>query len=320
MNRISNYKRPLFTGFLIGISVIVVLLIIADLPNVLTVLSGIDKTILPLIFILAPLNYLLRYFKWNYYLKIAGIYPESKINRYIFLSGLSMTITPGKLGELLKCYLLKEHLNTPVSQTSSIVMAERVTDALAMVVLASFGFLAYPYGRYVVPATAGILLTTIVLFRTDSLFTFLSRKLVRSIFLNKGMSFINEFQQSAKLLFSVRSLLYAIGIGVVSWGFEGFVVFLTVKALGGKISILGSFFVVSFSSLLGGLSFLPGGLGVAEGSIMAILVLTGMGKEMAAATTVITRFSTLWLGVAVGVIGLILLQKEFNKTKTVESN
>ena len=311
MNSLVKYRRPLFTGLIFGIGVIALVLIIADFQAVTSVLANIDLKLLPVILILAPCNYLFRYIKWNYYLKISGIQPEPRINRYIFMSGLSMTITPGKVGELLKCYLLKEHMGAPMSKTSSIVMAERVTDAISMVILASLGFLAYPYGKVIVPITAGILSTAILLFHSDKLFNGTVGRLTKVKWFEKSASFFMDFQRSAKRLFSTRSLLVAVGIGVISWGFEGFVVFFAIQALGGEFSILGSFFVVSFSSLLGALSFFPGGLGVAEGSIMAILLLTGITKEMAAATTVITRFSTLWLGVGVGIAGLVLTQRAF---------
>jgi len=108
MNYLGKYKKPILTGFLIGISVVVALLIVADFEEVMRVFGEIDKPILPLIFVLASLNYFFRYLKWNYYLKIGGIFPEPKMNRYIFMSGLSMTTTPGKIGELLKCYLLSK--------------------------------------------------------------------------------------------------------------------------------------------------------------------------------------------------------------------
>ena len=140
-----------------------------------------------------------------------------------------------------------------------------------------------------------------------------SGRLGRSNFLRRGLLFLAGFQHSAKILLSPASLLFAVGIGVISWGFEGFVVFLAVKALGGEISVLASFFVVSFSSLLGALFFLPGGLGVAEGSIMAILLRAGISSEIAAAATIITRFSTLWLGVLIGIAGLALVQRELTK-------
>jgi uncharacterized protein (TIRG00374 family) len=314
MNEImSKYKKPLFSGLLMGLAVVALVLMLGDLKGVIRVFAGFNLRYLPLILMLAPLNYIFRYLKWNYYLKLAGLSPEAKMNRLIFISGLSMTVTPGKVGELLKCYLLKEHMEAPLSATSSIVMAERLSDAVAMVILASFGTLAYTYGGYILLATSGILATAILFFQCDYLFRYFERLLGKRGFLQGCASFLLEFQQNAKRLFTLSSLFFAVGIGVISWGFEGLVIFLAVRAFGGEISVLGSVFVVSFSSLLGALSFLPGGLGVAEGSIMALLVLTGLGREMAAATTLVTRFSTLWLGVGIGIVGLYLTQKELFK-------
>lgn len=316
MDYLRRYKKPLLTGLLLGMAVLAALTFFADYRDVLQAFARMDLRYLPLILLLAPLNYLLRFWKWNFYLRRSGLHPERRINRYIFMSGLSMTITPGKVGELLKCYLLKEHMDAPVSRTSSIVMAERLTDGLAMVVLAALGSLAFPYGRIVVPVSAAILLLLVLFFYLEKPLQLLAGRgagLSSNRHWLRGMSFLGRFQQSARLLLEPGSLLYAVGISVISWGFEGFVVYFAVKGLGGEISLLGAIFVVSFASLLGALSFLPGGLGVAEGSIMAILLLAGLGSEIAAATTIITRLSTLWLGVLVGLAGLALLRREFSR-------
>lgn len=309
MGFIEKFKRPLFTGFLIGLTITFGLLVFADIRDVSNIFRTIELKYLPLILVLAPLNYIFRFIKWNYFLKISNIRPDPLVNRYIFMSGLSMTITPGKIGELLKCYLLKEHINAPVSQTSSIVMMERVTDGLAMVILGLIGMLAFPYGRPVVFVSAILLILLIAVFQFESVINFLLAKSEKVSFMKRFTQFTRNFYQSARLMLSARSLVFAVGIGVISWGFEGLIVFLAVKALGGEISIFGSFFVIAISSLAGALSFLPGGLGVAEGSIMAILVLGGINTQIAAATTLLTRFSTLWLGVAIGIIGLLNVQK-----------
>ncbi len=309
----STYKKPIARGLLAGFAVIVLLLMFSDIKGVLAVFSSLNWVYLPAILALAPLNYILRYIKWSYYLKLAGLSPEPRLNRLIFASGLSMTVTPAKVGELLKCYLLKEHMGAPVSTTSSIVMSERITDGLAMVILAAIGSLAFPYGRFVLLFAAAAVAVVIACFRTDALFQYLLGRSGRIGLIKKSASFLLEFQQNTKKLFSLPALAAAAAIGVVSWGFEGLVIYLAVQAFGGQISILASIFVVSFSAVAGALSLLPGGLLVAEGSIMALLFLIGLPKEMAAATTIVTRFSTLWLGVAVGLAALYLTQKELLK-------
>jgi uncharacterized protein (TIRG00374 family) len=47
-------------------------------------------------------------------------------------------------------------------------------------------------------------------------------------------------------------------------------------------------------------SMLPGGLGVAEGSLTGLLVALGTALPEAAAATLLIRAATLWLAVALG--------------------
>src|SRR4051812_9161616 len=51
---------------------------------------------------LALVNYGLRFLKWQYYLGRLGIAVPPGRSLGIFLSGFSLTVTPGKIGEVLK--------------------------------------------------------------------------------------------------------------------------------------------------------------------------------------------------------------------------
>jgi uncharacterized protein (TIRG00374 family) len=62
-------------------------------------------------------------------------------------------------------------------------------------------------------------------------------------------------------------------------------------------------FVLAFSTVIGAVSALPGGLGAAEASIAGMLVfLIGTPKDTAAAATLLIRFATLWFAVLLGLI------------------
>ena len=54
-----------------------------------------------------------------------------------------MTVTPGKVGEWLKSYLLKEVHGTPVTRSAPILLAERLTDSLALLIICGFGVVAF---------------------------------------------------------------------------------------------------------------------------------------------------------------------------------
>jgi uncharacterized membrane protein YbhN (UPF0104 family) len=56
---------------------------------------------------------------------------------------------------------------------------------------------------------------------------------------------------------------------------------------------------------------LPGGLGVAEGSMWGILVYLGIDKTLAIGATLMIRFGTLWFGVILGLVMLRVNWKYF---------
>jgi uncharacterized protein (TIRG00374 family) len=61
--------------------------------------------------------------------------------------------------------------------------------------------------------------------------------------------------------------------------------------------------VLAVSTLVGSASTLPGGLGAAEASITALLLLTVTSDHaVAAAATLLIRLATLWFGVTLGLI------------------
>ncbi|MFZ6019822.1 MAG: lysylphosphatidylglycerol synthase domain-containing protein, partial [Chloroflexota bacterium] len=88
-------------------------------------------------------------------------------------------------------------------------------------------------------------------------------------------------------------------------------------------------FILAFSTVVGAVSALPGGLGASEASIAGMLVLVGgAAPAIASAATVIIRLATLWFGVSLGLITwafstrLLNLQEEplqpLNRTLEVE--
>src|SRR2546425_9799852 len=101
---------------------------------------------LPLILGLTLFNYFWRFIKWQYYLRRLEVKISWRKSRLIFISGLSMAITPGKVGELLKSYLLKRSTGAAISRTSPIIVAERLTDGIAMICLAATGLVLYRFG------------------------------------------------------------------------------------------------------------------------------------------------------------------------------
>ena len=50
-----------------------------------------------------------------------------------------MSVTPGKAGELVKCYLLNSRTGIPVGQSAPAVVMERLVDVISVVILGLTG-------------------------------------------------------------------------------------------------------------------------------------------------------------------------------------
>lgn len=80
--------------------------------------------------------------------------------------------------------------------------------------------------------------------------------------------------------------------------------------LGCDMSFQTALFIFFFSMLTGAVSFLPGGLGGTESTMVGLLMLNNIVLPQAVAATVLIRLVTLWFAVALGVIALSMQQRQ----------
>jgi uncharacterized membrane protein YbhN (UPF0104 family) len=105
----------------------------ADFGQLGDELASFRWELFPLALAFTALNYLLRFWRWQRYLDRVDVHVPWGGSLAIFAAGLTMTITPAKLGELLKCALLHRSYGVPVRRSAPVVLAERVTDASGVV-------------------------------------------------------------------------------------------------------------------------------------------------------------------------------------------
>lgn len=295
----------------LGLLVALALGFLSDIQSVGQAFRSFRWAELPLILLLTLLNYALRWAKWDYYLRRLGQghgvgYGDSAL---LFMSGLVMSVTPAKVGEVLKSYLLRRLNGTPISASAPIVLAERLTDGLAMLLLMALGLTLYPPAR---PGFAALLVLTlagVLIVQQRALF----ERLVGwagglPLGAKVAPRLLNVYGSTRQLL-EWRILLVATALSVVSWGFECLAFYAVLRGLGvegGLLLLQKATFVFAASTLLGIVSLLPGGLGASELSSTGMLVLLiPMSASDATVATLIIRFCTLWFGVALGIAALL---------------
>ena len=122
-----------------------ILTLYADYELVVEAFEKFNWIYLPILLLLTYLNFITRFIKWHYYLKVIKVKIAAKISYSIFMSGLVMSITPGKMGELVKSYMVKRITGDSISKTAPIVIVERITDFISLILLAIIGAYVFDY-------------------------------------------------------------------------------------------------------------------------------------------------------------------------------
>ncbi|HWE61640.1 MAG TPA: lysylphosphatidylglycerol synthase transmembrane domain-containing protein [Chloroflexota bacterium] len=308
-------RHRFLLSLLFGLIVLSLLALAGDAPKVLDVLRGFPAALLPAVLLLTLWNYALRFAKWHLYLHRLHIGAAFMDSLGIFLCGLSMAVTPGKAGELLKSVLLRRRVGTPLAVSAPVVMAERLTDGLAMMGLAATGLLLYHTALGPMAALLLLFLTVIAGTQLPVVRSRLVPWLAMQPRLERRAEAIGRIYNSARILLSPGLLGGAVAIGLCSWSGECLAFYLVLAGLGfhaGGTLLIQAAFVLAVSTLIGSATLLPGGLGTAESSSTVLLIaIVHAGRAEAVAATLLIRLCTLWFGVGVGVVSLLLFRRRF---------
>jgi uncharacterized membrane protein YbhN (UPF0104 family) len=315
----SRFVQRALIGVVLGVLLYVAAVLYVDLGRVRAALEGYAWSMVAAALGLSSVNYLLRFLKWELclgWLGVRGSGPEDApgLTRgrslIIYVAGLSMSVTPGKIGEVLRSYLLRLTDGVPFSRTAPVVVADRLTDLVALVILSLVGVLQFQQYLPVVVVTLVIVAAGVIVLGTPRLCLAAIAAVAKLPGLGKLAVRAGALVDSSAALLRLRRLTVLSAISVVGWGLECIGYWCIVHGLvGAQASLQLCTFLWSTTTLIGALSFLPGGLGATEGSLAVLVgqLAIGVSPPAALATTLLIRACTLWYGEVVGGVALAAL-------------
>ena len=324
MKKVKKFEREIILAFVLGAVVSSLLAFWGDFRQTFVEISSFSWWLVPLILLLTCFNYFLRFLRWHFFLKKVGFEKPISFRQsgLVFLSGLPLTLTPGKTGEVLKAYFLKRILGDHLSRTIPVVITERLTDGLGALILLAFGFSTYSFGWLAMLFAFFSCCLFIFLIYQEWFWYWVRRWLMRlgdkkSFFSKIGEKLIN-FRRVLLELVTWKNLVAAASLAAVAWFAEavGFAIIIA-DIINQPLSLVilsKAVFIFCFVSILGFVSFFPGGLGVAEGGFAGLLILLlSLSRSEAVAATVLLRLLTLWWGVALGLVAFLAILKYFGE-------
>ncbi len=256
--------------------------------------------------LLASGNYLLRFARWHDILRRMGQRVPAAMNLRVYLAGLALTATPGKLGETLRSALLLRW-QVPVGASLAAFFIDRLTDLIGVLLLAGASRAGAPWWAL----AAAVFVVGFVLrhaFGTrwaDAAAGWLERHhrlSALALLLRTGMA---HYRAAWRL---PRVVLYVL-VAMLAYGLQALVFAAYVDALWDGLRWADSIRIFATSTLAGAASMIPGGLGAMELALIAQLTAAGMPLASATAAALAVRAVTLWFAVLLGIACLFSLRR-----------
>ncbi|QDU67289.1 lysylphosphatidylglycerol synthase transmembrane domain-containing protein [Engelhardtia mirabilis] len=325
----GNIGRRMAVGLGLGIALYSAMVFWRGTDSLAEALADFPLWIVPAACALSFTNYALRFLKWERYRRLLGIEISLRDSWTVYLAGFSMGITPGKMGEVLKSWLLRRTSGTPVHKSAPIVVAERVTDLLGYLLLVAVGGIATsPEYQLIFWATLALCVFGIGLAGSRTFARLVAKTVSRTPYFWRLAGKVEGAFESTRLLLSPREVIGPTLLSMVSWGLECVGFWLIASAVADtEVPFLFCVFAYSISAVGGAVAVLvPGGLGVTEGLLgtllrrqvqpgleasMAPAIAIEVARSQAAAAVILARLCTLWFGVVVGLVALAAFRKRY---------
>jgi uncharacterized protein (TIRG00374 family) len=255
---------------------------------------------------LSLVNYALRFVRWHYYLRLLGARIGVWHDLRIYIGGFALTTTPGKAGELARSLWLRPY-GVPASSSVAAFCAERLQDFVVVLGLASLEIALHPHGVWLLTAAFALLAAALAVVLVPAA----GRTVLRAASGRAGRiaavaARLTRVLEETRGCLRPGPLLMGLSLGAVAWGAESLGFSLLLRWLGHPVPAAAAFSIYAFSMLAGAVSFMPGGLGGSEATMVILLKLRGLPSTDAVSATLVIRAATLWFAVLLGILALSL--------------
>lgn len=287
------------------ISFYTILLVVSDFAIISDKISQFEFQYLPIILILIPCGWMFLFLRWILLLRNSNIFLPFKENFLIYFSGFAFAITPAKFGELIKSQIMKNKFNVPRKSTASLVLVERLYDLLGAVAVSFLGIWFLGTGIYIIIIASIFLVLAFLMISSRKVFTFLLSVFGKIKFTAKLIKPLADSYEIIRQSSRGKIAFLASLCTAIFWLIESLGVYFILIALGiDSLSYVNIVSTYTSSLILGAASFIPGGIGVAEGSLIGLLNYQGIELSEALIVVVLIRIFTLWYSVIAGFIAL----------------
>ncbi len=336
-----RYRRQVLAGLLFITVVLIAVVAITGADALAENLSDFPLWLLLPVLLLKCANWTLRYIEWRYFLGVIGVRTlrglvapplpnpaapavRERDSAVLWLAGLALSISPGKLAEVLKALVLKNLSGVEFSRAAPVVFLERLVDGLAVIPLTTVAMLAagsavnvegVPLGtvRAVLAGVSVALGAGMVLIQSRTLADWTLNLVARWPGVRRIHGALRNLYESSYDLIKLRHLVPMTLIGLAAYTTDsiGFTLLLIGLGLEPSWTLFAqATFILGFSVIVASISTLPGGAGGRELTIGPLLTaILALSKTDAGTATFLIALFQLWVGVLLGLVVIALFRR-----------
>ena len=287
------------------VGIYAIFLFISDYNIISEKISNFKINYLPLILFFVSASWIPLIIKWHFLLKNSEVNIPLTKSIAVWFAGVAFEITPGHVGVLMKSQILKTSFNISRTKTVPIIIVEKAYELIGALLASIIGIIVLGMEFYlIIIAISGLVVIFFFMYHKPASELFFNR-ITKLKFFSKYVENISEFYEIVKKSTNVKVATICILLALTYWFMVSAAAYYTLIAF--DVNILDYLKVLAIyttSSLLGAISFIPGGIGITEGTLTGLLTLEGIEISTALILSVMIRVLTLWYLVCIGFIAL----------------
>ncbi len=248
---------------------------------------------------------------WRYHIMLykLNIKLNFKESFLLFTAGLSMLITPGASGSIIKSYILKQKMNQSISSTTPIVLYEKWLELFSIVIVIGTLLFFTNFWEAKIVFIIGMIVTIFlfVLFKYSVGLNTINKLMSKIRFTQKLKINTEEFRHTTENLTNFKTFFQLLSLTLLTKLFVITSVFLVFQSLSLNFDIFSSGQIYFTSVLIGFLTMIPGGVVVTETSMLGLLLSNNIELSIASLTVFVVRGITLWFPMMIGFLALKII-------------
>jgi glycosyltransferase 2 family protein len=295
----------------IALAALTGLVLVVNPRSLAGALSRFNPLVAPLVVLVTAAWFVLQGVRWHHLLRVAG--SGLRLADSVLLSIAGQTITALlPLGDLTRAVFATEAAGLEVGAAAATVTVQELTFTLFLVLLATPGMIALHVGAGIVAAVIAGVLGIFAILTVPPLFAAVRGAAALLPLPRRVLEQVDELQRETVRLLRRRDTATWSLLDLARAGAGATVLWLIVQGLDpGAIGWWKAAFVVAVAYVGGAVSFLPGGTGANDASVVGLLILLGLDPGTAGAAALLQRLVFTGLATSLGLTAYLVARRRF---------